>query len=154
MIDQGLAESGVDTPPEKNRGALILSGDRSHPVGGRFDPKAMVDALSRLIDESVAQGFEGLCATGDMRWELGDNDANFDRLLDYEARLEKVFRDKPLRGICQYRRDVVPVKAVRDALVTHRSTYLGEVLNRDNLFYVPPELLLEGDDNAERQSEW
>lgn len=153
MIDRALTERGVDTRREQDRGALILSADRSHLASGRFDPRAMVDTLCQLIDESVAQGFAGLCATGDMRWELGD-DSNFEQLLDYEARLEQVFRDKPLRGICQYRRDTVPAQAVRDALLTHRSTYLGSVLNRDNLFYIPPELILEGPKSASRQSEW
>src|ERR671922_5015 len=125
-MERALSEHGVDTRREQDRGALILSADRSHLVGGRFYPEAMVAAIGKLIDESVAQGFAGLCATGDMRWELGD-DANFAHLREYEARLEQLFRDKPLRGICQYRRDVVPAHAVRDALATHRSTYLGTV---------------------------
>jgi signal transduction histidine kinase len=119
----------------------VFSSDRSHLVGGRFDPGAMVDGLCSAIDEALKEGFGGLCATGDMRWELGA-DENFDHLLEYEARLEKVFRERPLRGICQYHRSLVPANAVRDALVTHRTTYLGEKLNRDNLFYVPPEVLL------------
>ena len=41
---------------------------------------------------------------------------------------------------------------------THRSVYIGDVLNRDNLFYVPPELLLETPDSAassgSQQGEW
>jgi hypothetical protein len=39
---------------------------------GVFDPRRMVDWLSDSIDDAVSSGFEGLCATGDMRWELGD----------------------------------------------------------------------------------
>jgi signal transduction histidine kinase len=107
----------------------------------------MIDALCALIDDAVRAGFNGLCATGDMRWELGA-DENFDRLLEYEARLDQVFRDKPLRGICQYHRALVPAKAVRDALLTHQSAYIGDAFNRDNLFYVPPELLLDDGDTA------
>lgn len=155
MVDTALAGQGVDTGRATARGALILSSDRSHLSGGTFDPTAMIDGLRALIDAAVRSGFEGLCATGDMRWELGDDD-NFDRLLEYEARLEQVFHELPLRGICQYRRDVIPAPAVRDALLTHRSAYIGDVLNRDNLFYIPPELLLETRDRAKRakQGEW
>ena len=53
-----------------------------------------------MIDRAVHDGYEGLCATGDMRWELGD-DQNLDRLLEYEARLEQVFdiMGKEPRGI-------------------------------------------------------
>jgi signal transduction histidine kinase len=155
MVDAALTTKGVDTANETKRAALVLSSDRSHLVNGRFDPAAMVDGLCKSIDESVRDGFQGLCATGDMRWELGE-DGNFDRLLEYEARLERVFRDKPLRGICQYHRGLVPAHAVRDALVTHRSAYVGDALNQDNLFYVPPEILLdarEGGDGS-KHGEW
>ncbi len=155
MVAAALAAKGVDTARETGRGALILSSDRSHLVGGAFDPQVMIDGLRVLIDGALHEGFEGLCATGDMRWELGD-DKNFDRLLEYEARLEQVFRELPLRGICQYHRDTLPPKAVNDALLTHRSAYVGAALNRDNLFYIPPELLLQNRNGEDRagQAEW
>jgi signal transduction histidine kinase len=154
MVDSALHAKGVDTSQARSRNALVLSSDRSHLVDGRFDPDAMIDVLRSSIDASLHDGFVGLCATGDMRWELGD-DENFDRLLEYEAKLEQVFREMPLRGVCQYHRGLVPAQAVQDALITHRSTYLGDTLDRDNLFYVPPEVLLEtrGPDGATR-GEW
>ena len=152
MVDSALQSRGVDTADQARRGALVFSSDRSHLTGGRFDPDAMVDGLRDAITGAVNDGFGGLCATGDMRWELGDDD-NFDRLLEYEARLEQVFRERPLRGICQYHRGMVPAQAVHDALLTHRSTYVGDRLNRDNLFYVPPEVLLQ-DRSGEGHGEW
>ena len=151
MVGTALDARGVEVERECDRGALSLSSDRGHLVGGRFDPIAMVDGLCTGIDDAVRAGFAGLCATGDMRWELGE-DHNFDRLLEYEARLERVFRDKPLRGICQYHRDILPPRAIRDALVTHSAAYIGGALNSENLFYIPPELLLDGD--AVRHGEW
>lgn len=154
MVDRALSSHGVDTAKQAKRGRLILSSDRSHLAAGSFEPRIMIDGLSAMVDSAVKDGFEGLCATGDMLWELGTS-KNFDRLLEYEARLEQVVREKPLRGICQYQRDIIPAQAVRDALATHRSTFIGDVLNHDNLFYIPPELLLEGDDSsASKQGEW
>jgi signal transduction histidine kinase len=151
MADAALKNNGIDTETEARRRALIFSSDRRHLSGGKFDPGKMIDGLCDLIDGAVQDGFQGLCATGDMRWELGE-DRNFDQLLDYEARLEQVFREKPLRGICQYHRDVVPAQAIRDALLTHRSAYIGDTLNRENWFYIPPELLLETEGG--RHGEW
>ncbi|HTM45325.1 MAG TPA: MEDS domain-containing protein, partial [Polyangiaceae bacterium] len=154
MVDAALTAKGVDTGREIARKALLLSSDRSHLKDGRFDPGTMVDGLRSAIDDSLRDGFHGLCATGDMRWELGA-DENFDHLLEYEARLEQVFREMPLRGVCQYHRRMVPAQAVQDALVTHRSTYLGSRLNQDNLFYVPPELLLEAREGGDaKYAEW
>src|SRR5262249_41001889 len=97
MVDTALNARGVDTGAEASRGALVFSSDRSHLDGGRFEPAAMVDMLRKLIDDAVHDGFAGLCATGDMMWELG-TEQNFERLLEYEALLEQVFREKPLRG--------------------------------------------------------
>lgn len=155
MVDEALGAKGVDTEREKERGALVLSSDRSHLQSGVFDPTAMVTTLCSFIDDAVRDGFHGLCATGDMRWELGD-ERNFDRLLEYETRLERVFHEKPLRGICQYHRDIVPHRAVRDALLSHRAAYVGSELHRENFFYIPPELRDGvGDDSAaDAQGEW
>jgi signal transduction histidine kinase len=148
MVDTALSAEGIDTVSEAKRSALVLSSDRSHLIDGRFDPDTMIDGLSTAIDEAVHEGFKGLCATGDMRWELGA-DENFDHLLYYEARLEQLFREKPLRGICQYHREMVPAQAIRDALVAHQAAYLGDVLNHENLYYIPPELLLDGAKHGE-----
>lgn len=157
MVDAALTSRAVNTAKESRRGALMPSSARDHLGNGTFDPLALVSHLCTLIDTAVQDGFKGLCATGDMRWELG-TDANFDLLLEYEALLEQVLHDKPLRGICQYRRDVIPPRAVRHALLTHRSIYIGSALNRDNLYYIPPELLLDaregGDSGSSKQGEW
>jgi signal transduction histidine kinase len=155
MVDLGLTAHGVNTAGEVSVRSLILSSDQNHLVGGKFEPQLMVDMLCGLVDEAVEDGHEGLCATGDMLWELGTT-KNFERLLEYEALLEEVFREKPLRGICQYHRDMVPAQAVRDALLAHRSVYIGERLNSDNFFYIPPELLLErhNGSTATKQGEW
>lgn len=155
MVDGALTAKGTRTRREVERGALILSSDRSHLSDGNFEPQVMIEMLCQFVDNAVENGFEGLCATGDMKWELGA-DKNFDRLLEYEASLEQVFREKPLRGICQYHRDLVPAKAVRDALVTHQSTFIGDTLNRDNLFYIPPECFLDEHEAVDgtKQGEW
>jgi signal transduction histidine kinase len=141
MIEAALASSGVDVAREVERGALILSSDRP-PADGQFDPAAMVGMLESMVDDAVRDGFAGLCATGDMRWELG-GDANFERLTEYEALLEQVFPRKPLRGICQYHRGTVPEAALQTALMAHQSLYVQHDAAHENLFYVPPELLLE-----------
>jgi signal transduction histidine kinase len=152
MVRAALASHGVDVEGLVARSALVFSSDRP-PDDAAFDPQAMVGMLVDAIDEAVRAGFSGLCATGDMRWELG-RDQNFDRLLEYEALLEGVFREKPLRGICQYRRDTVPPQSLQDALLAHQSVYVGAHLNRDNLFYVPPELLLGDSGSRDALGQW
>src|SRR5437868_557139 len=120
------SRSGSSTRAARERRRRTTSGPGRRPAcrrptrrrgsseGGAFHPERMIDALCAAIDEAVSDGFRGLCATGDMRWELA-SDENFDKLLEYEARLERVFREKPLMGICQYNRDTVPAHAVQSA---------------------------------------
>jgi MEDS: MEthanogen/methylotroph, DcmR Sensory domain len=86
MVDSALAAQGVDAAREAKKRALVLSSDRSHLADGNFEPRMMIDMLCEFVDAAVQDGFEGLCATGDLKWELGKN-KNFDRLLEYEARL-------------------------------------------------------------------
>jgi signal transduction histidine kinase len=154
MLRAALKEKGVDPAALEKAGALVLSSDRSHLDGGKFRPRDMVESLRSSAKQAVRDGFAGLCATGDMRWELG-GDENFEALLEYEALLEAAFKDLPLRGICQYHRDTVPSRAVRDALLTHSCVHLGGALNEDNLFYLPPELLAQdGAVLRDKQGEW
>lgn len=149
MVRSALIAKGIDVASETRRGAMIFSSDRSHLDDG-FEPSMMIRLLSELIDDAVRDGFHGLCATGDMRWELG-SDENFQKLTQYEALLEKLFRTKPLKGVCQYNRRSVPAQAVKDALETHRSLYVNSAFNSNNLFYLPPEMHLE---QREQQAEW
>lgn len=152
MVQNALAARDVDVPAEIARGALVFSSDRP-PENEPFDPAALVGMLVEMIDEAVRDGFAGLCATGDMRWEIG-RDENFDRVHEYEAMLDQVFRWKPLRGICQYHRATVPKKALDAAVRAHRSLYIDGWLNRDNLFYLPPELLLHENEEGSQLGEW
>jgi len=71
MVEGALRHRGIDTVSEMKRGALLLSSERSHLKDGLFDARAMIKGLCELIDAAVRDGFEGLCTTGDMRWELG-----------------------------------------------------------------------------------
>lgn len=154
LVEAELALRGLDVGAELRRGALLLSSDRGHLQNGVFDPRAMIAMLRDSIGQAVQDGFTGLCATGDMAWELG-GDENLGRLLEYEALLEKLFPELPLTGICQYRRDALPAAAIQDALLAHRSIHIGPRACGDNLFYIPPEVLLEGGERArDRRGEW
>jgi hypothetical protein len=138
MVGSGLTLWGVDTTQEIRRDALLLSSNRSYLGGGRFDPAEMVDTIRRLVAKALADGFQGVAASGDMMWELG-SEQNFSRLLEYEWRLDELFSELPLEGLCQYRRGAVPSGSLRHALLTHRSAYIGTALCKVNPFYLPPQ---------------
>lgn len=155
MVDSALTSKGVNTRREADRGSLIFSSERAHLDSGRFEPKSLIEGLCDMIDEAVSDGYKGLWATGDMMWELG-NEANFEYLTEYEALLEQVFRTKPLLGVCQYRRDVLPSRAVQDALMTHPNVFMGHDYTQENLYFMPPEFFLQSGsaDGRDAQGQW
>jgi hypothetical protein len=146
-----LAAAGVDVVREAEDGSLTLSSALSHLVDGLyFDPSHMISTLETALDEALADGYDGLWATGDMTWELGpEND--FSKLLEYEWRLEEFFRAHPqISGICQYHAETLPRSAVRTGLHSHPGLFVSETLSLMNPHYLHrAELPQENDPDQE-----
>jgi len=134
-----LAAAGVDVAREVGKGSLVLSSDQGHLVNGHFDADRMLQSLEDAVHEALRDGYQGLWATGDMTWEF-DSEKEFDKLLDYEWKLEDLFRRQPcLSGICQYHIDTLPQDAVRSGLLAHPSIFINETLSRLNPYYLTRE---------------
>ena len=132
-----IAATGVDVTYEIRKGALVLSSSQKHIVDGRFDVDPMIHLLEEAVNQALADGHDGLWATGDMAWEFG-SEGDFGLLLEYEYALEELFKKQPaLSGICQYHRDTLPIDAVQNALYTHQGVYVNEALSRANPYYDP-----------------
>lgn len=135
-LRSGLYAAGTDVEHELARGALVLGSDTSHLVEGRFEADPMIDMLEEAVQTARADGYTGLFATGDMTWEFGP-EKEFSKLLYYEWRLEQLFhKHAGLSGICQYHRDLLPLEAVREGLVSHASLFINETFSRLNPHYV------------------
>lgn len=131
-----LSTAGLDVERELMRGSLVLDDSDDHLVDGRFVIDRMIDMLDAAVEDSLASGYVGLFATGDITWELGP-EREFDKLLEYEWRLEQLFRKQAgLSGICQYHRDLLPPEAVREGLVSHPGLFISDTISRLNPHYV------------------
>ncbi|HEX6771750.1 MAG TPA: MEDS domain-containing protein [Acidobacteriaceae bacterium] len=134
-----LAAAGVDVAQEVARTRLILSADQTHLIDGRFDIDRMLRTLESLVNNSLRDRHAGLWAVGDMTWELGA-ERDPATLLEYEWRLEKIFRRCPeLSGICQYHADTLPRSLLRHSLLVHPSIFVNETLSLVNPHYLPSE---------------
>ena len=131
-----LAAAGVDVTREIEKGCVILSSDRGYLDEGKFNVDWMILSLEDSANRAVSDGYQGLWATGDMTWEFGPR-ADFEKLLEYEWRLERLFRKcDHLSGICQYHTDTLPNEATGPALLTHSSLFVNESLSRINPHYI------------------
>src|SRR5579872_1815958 len=108
-----LAAAGMNVAGEVKKGSLVLSSDQGHLANGHFDADRMLLSLEGAVRDALGAGYQGLWATGDMTWEFGSK-REFGKLLDYEWKLEDLFRREPcISGICQYHIDTLPQEAVR-----------------------------------------
>jgi hypothetical protein len=133
-----LSALGLDVASEVDKGALILSSDRSHLEDGEFNVEKMLATLQNVLAQALSDGYAGLWASGDMTWELGDR-LDLLKLIQYEQALEEFMqKNYALSGICQYHRDTLPPMAVLAALQNHKGVRINETLLRFNPHYEPP----------------
>jgi len=130
-----LAAAGVDVVDAIAKGSLLLSSEQDSLADGSFDIDRMINALESAVEKALEDGFEGLWASGDLTWEFGPA-RDFSKLVEYELRLEELFRRKPaLSGICQYHTDTLPREATRQGLVVHSAIFINETLSLMNPHY-------------------
>jgi hypothetical protein len=92
-----LFSVGVDVPQEEIKGSLALSSDTGYLLNGRFDIDRMLGTPEDALDQALNDGYQGLWATGDMRWEFGP-EKDFLKLLDYEWELEEFLQEPGTLG--------------------------------------------------------
>ena len=116
-----LANAGVDvTTVIRNGSLLLLTKDRAHLLGGRFDPERMLHMLSERVEAALNAGYVGLRTCGDMSWLL-DEAPGSEQVVEYEALLNEFFRSVRATGMCQYDVSRLSPAVLNHALETHPS---------------------------------
>jgi signal transduction histidine kinase/CheY-like chemotaxis protein len=151
-LEHALETADVDVAGECERGALLLLTRRETWLPHRrFDPGAMMDILRQAEQQALDDGFTGLRATWNMGWVL-EGTAGADRLIEYEAHLNRFLAGSRTCALCRYSRDSSPAALIQDALQTHPLAILGDQICR-NSYYEPPEMVL-GDRSPEERIDW
>ncbi len=136
-----LADAGVDPADAERRDQLwILAQHDTYLRDDRFDPDAMIELLAEETERARADGFTALRITGEMSWVLRGLPGS-ERLVEYEAKLNRFFPGRRALALCQYDRRRFDASVLLDVLRTHPLAAVGDEL-MDNPHYVPPEELL------------
>jgi hypothetical protein len=131
-----LLRAGVDVPSAIESTSLILTSDQNQLRGNRFDGDALLQVLTDSLNQTTRDGYEGFWASGDISWELGE-DQDLQKLLEYEWKLEEYFTThKNLIIICQYHLDVLPRDVVYHSLYTHPAVFIHPTLSHVNPIYL------------------
>ena len=151
-LERALESAGVDVDAECDRGSLLLLTRREDWLPhGRFDPGAMMDLLRQAEQQALDDGFSGLRATWNMGWIL-EGTPGADRLVEYEAHLNRFLSGSRTSALCRYSRDSSPANLIQDALHTHPLAVLGDQIC-PNAYYEPPEMVL-GARTPEERIDW
>jgi PAS domain S-box-containing protein len=120
--------------------------------GEVFDPDRMIERLQVETEQALAKGYSALRLTVEMTWVLRGIPGS-DRLIEYEARLNKIFPASQCLVICHYDRRCFDARILRDILHTHPLV----VINREvyeNFYYIPPNELLDEDIGSAQLRYW
>ena len=135
-----LADAGIDVAREEARAALVLlTKETGHLKGGSFNPSRMISMLQATLETALKDGFEGLCAAGDMTWLL-DEAPGSEEIAEYEALLNHFYRTNRALGLCQYNRRKLPTAILDHCLATHATIRIAGPILLTNPFYELPEL--------------
>jgi signal transduction histidine kinase/ActR/RegA family two-component response regulator len=151
-LEHALEHAGVDVEAECDRGAFVFLTRREDWLPhGRFDPGAMMDHLRQAEQQALDDGFSGLRATWNMGWIL-EGTPGADRLVEYEAHLNRFLAGSRTSALCRYSRASSPAALIQDALHTHPLAVVGGQIC-PNTYYEPPEMVL-GDRSPEDRVDW
>lgn len=131
-----LWEQGVPVGQYLASGWLTLSSVQGTYMHERvFQPETMIARLRQETDAALAADYQGLRATGEMSWALG-NYPGADRLIEYESKLNAFFAAVPCIGLCQYDVRRFTLRLLLEVLRTHPLVIVGRELLH-NPYYSP-----------------
>ncbi len=108
---------------------------------GKFIPVEMLDRLKTFYNDSFAKGFTQGRVSGEMSWALRGIPGS-DRLMEYEAWVNEVFKTHPITAICQYDANKFSGSLIMDVLKVHPMMIVkGQIVY--NPYYMQLELFLK-----------
>jgi len=143
-----MRADGTDVDAAIRQGSFAIT--KGYPLPGNFVPDGMVAFLAESVQSARLAGYSALRVIGEMSWLTGI-ERRPERLMEFEAKVNHVFRDHDALAICQYDRRVFPPEVLLEILRTH-PTVAYDSFVCENPYYVPPDEYLNPD-HHEREIE-
>jgi hypothetical protein len=136
-----LASVGIDAASARQAGQLELrTNTEAYLRDGRFDQDRMLESFEQLASGNAQGGFplSRICCR--MDWAV-EHRSHIDDLIEFESRVNDVWRRHDDAVICTYHLSKFGGDAVIDIMRTHPMVIIGGILQQ-NPFFVPPEEFL------------
>jgi PAS domain S-box-containing protein len=130
----------------------IISSKESYLKEGIFEPDKMIELLREKTEKALKNGLKGLRVTGEMSWAIENLD-NSDKLIEYEAKLNRFFASNNCLAICQYDKIRFSPEILLNILRTHPLAVIGTELY-NNIYYINPDELLGKDPKKAELERW
>ncbi len=138
---QRLTAAGIDPAAALQSGQLDLrNNSETYLRDGRFDPDRMLEVFEKLASGNAEGGFPLSRIVCQMDW-AADGRSHTDTLVEFEARVNDVWRRHDDAVICVYDLTKIGGDTVVDIMRTHPMIIIGGILQQ-NPFFVPPEEFL------------
>ena len=136
-----LAAAGIDTTASAERGQFELrSSTETYIRDGHFDQDRMLAVFEQFASGKTTHPFPLSRIVCRMDW-LAEGRAFVDNVIEFESRVNDVWRRHDDAVICTYRPGQFSGDTVIDIMRTHPMVIIGGILQR-NPFFVPPEQFL------------
>jgi hypothetical protein len=108
---------------------------------GEFVPEDMLANIGAIYEQACADNFPASRAAVEMSWALNTM-PGIERLMEYEAKANVVFKQYPLTAMCQYDASRFDGATILECLKVHPYMVVrGQVLR--NPYYLQPEEYLK-----------
>lgn len=139
---EAMRMGGINTKKYLKSGALsVVSKRETYLKNGYFDPDEMIAFLKVSTVKAKKQGYKALRVTGEMTWMLG-GEKGTERLIEYEAKLNRFFQKNDCLAICQYNRKRFSHNILVEVIHTHPTVVTGDTVCK-NFYFIPAEEFLE-----------
>jgi len=137
-----LRECDIDITEEMAANNLVVQDSlTAYCPGGKFVPEEMLGRLKAFYNDSVTQGYNQGRVSGEMSWALKGIPGS-ERLMEYEAWVNEVFKTHPITAICQYDANKFSGALIMDVLKVHPMMIVkGNIIH--NPYYMTLELFLK-----------
>ena len=136
-----LTEAGIDVAAAQLCGQFeIRTNTETYLRDGHFDQDRMLEFFEQLASGNTNRGFSLSRIVCHMEW-AADGRTHISDLLEFESRVNDVWRRRDDAVICTYDLAKFRGDAVIDIMRTHPMIIIGGILQH-NPFFVPPEEFL------------
>jgi hypothetical protein len=140
-LSDAASGHALDLAGLKSTGILQLGkAKENYFQGGCFQPERVLGWLAAFHDGARQEGFAAARVIGEMEPEVMSVPGG-ERLLEYEARVSLLLRERPVTTMCQYDARAFNGATIMDVLRLHRLMIVRDMVV-SNPFFVPPESIL------------